>query len=108
MRTGSLNVRVALQSATEARDAFGGVTLSWATFATRWASIETTGGGETDVADSAHSGADHTVRIRYDSAVAATVPRNRVVYGSRTFEIVAVDHVDQRRREIVLRVKEQR
>ena len=43
---GNLRHRVAVQTATETKDAEGGVVFSWATDNTRWASIEWESGEE--------------------------------------------------------------
>lgn len=108
MRAGTLRHRVSLQSRSETRDAMGGTTLSWLTYATRWARIETTGGGESPVGAGVASETTHTATMRYDSSLSVVVPRNRVLFGSRVLDVVSVDKVEQRPILLVLTCKEQR
>lgn len=108
MRAGKLRHSLAIQSASESRDAMGGVTLTYSTYATRWGSVETIEGYEGVVGAGVQSGATHTVRVRYDAALSGTVPRHRIVFGSRTMDIVDVNNTDQRNVELVMTCKEQK
>lgn len=103
-RIGKLRHRVTIQSPAEAQDAgTGQVTLTWPTFATVWASIE--GGGGREFVSAALQQADATdvVEIRYISGV---TPRMRIVYGSRTLEILSAQDSDGRRRRLLLMCRE--
>lgn len=108
MRAGILRHRVSLQSRSETRDAMGGTTFSWATYATRWARIETTGGAESPVGVGVASETTHTVTMRYDSTLSAVVPRDRVLFGSRVLDVVAVVRDEQRPITLMLTCKEKR
>ena len=99
MRIGSLRNRIIVQSATETRDAEGGVIRAWAKVREVWGSIETTGGLEVEEADRMAARAMIGVVIRF---FAGLTTRHRVVMGARTFNIRAVDDVDNRHREMRL------
>lgn len=64
MRIGKLRHRLAIQRATETRDAHGGVTQTWATQTTRWGSVEPLNGRELIQAKQIQSFATHRVRLR--------------------------------------------
>jgi SPP1 family predicted phage head-tail adaptor len=98
MRAGKLDRRITIQRATETRDGFNNVTLTWpgTVIATVWASKE-------DVRDSERFssqevGAEITTRfqIRWSSDVENVNPKDRVVYDGRPYDIVAVKEIGRR------------
>ena len=92
--SGKLDYQAVIQTPTEGVNSIGEPTLSWATFATRWASIEPLSGGE-QVANMAMEGTvTHRMKMRY---TAGLKPKMRIVADSRTFEITSV--VEKGRRE---------
>ena len=103
MRAGRLRHKVSIQSATEARDAHGGVTRSWSESASVWASIEPLSGRELSEARQIAAETTHRIRLRYLSSLA---PDQRIVHDSRTFEIVSIANVEERNREMVVLAKE--
>jgi len=103
MRIGELRHRVTIQSATETQDSYGQAVLSFSTLATRWASIEQLSGREFFDASKVAAEVTHRVRIRYMTGI---TPKMRVVYGSRTFEIVAITNPEERNIALDLLCKE--
>ncbi|GJQ40299.1 MAG: hypothetical protein JETCAE02_27110 [Anaerolineaceae bacterium] len=86
----------------------GGTTFAWQTYATRWARIDTMSGGESPVGAGVASETTHTVTMRYDSSLSVTVPRDRVLFGSRVLDVVTVNRIEQRPIQIVLTCQERR
>lgn len=105
MRAGRLNKRVVIQSVTETRDSKGGITQTWATFSTVWASVEPLVGKEYFSSKQVNAETSIKIRIRYLTNVTSKM---RVKFGSRIFEIVSppID-IREGNREIVLMCKEQ-
>jgi SPP1 family predicted phage head-tail adaptor len=104
MNAGSLRHRITIQSVTETKDTFGGVTEAWGTHAAVWASIEPLSGRELLQAQQVQADITHRVRMRY---VAGVTTKMRVLYGSREFGIQVAINPEERNREIVLMCKEQ-
>lgn len=100
---GNLRHRVAVQTATETKDAEGGVVFSWATDNTRWASIEWESGEEGIDADQTDATRMGTVRMRYYSTL---TPQQRLLFGTRALNIISVHHDMDGIEETVVRVKE--
>ena len=103
MQGGRLRHRVALQSATTAKNAVGEDTRTWATFATVWAAVEVVGGSEYQAQEALHASLTHRVRLRYRDDVTR---EQRVVWRSRELEIESVEDPDDRRRELHLLCRE--
>lgn len=96
---GRLRERVTIQQAAEARNALGETTLSWATFAERWASVEgvtareALGAGQLDVSIT------HRVRLRY---VTGLTQQMRLIWRGRTLEIVSLlEHNNSSEHELI-------
>jgi SPP1 family predicted phage head-tail adaptor len=99
MRAGELKQRITIQHQTITRDGFGAEVPTWATLATVWAKIITTGGVETiDAPQVATATITHEVTIRWRSDV---TPLMQVLWGTRTLTIRAVVD-DNVRRMLVL------
>lgn len=88
--------RITIQSPAESRDSTGAVLVTWANFATVWASIEPVSGREYFAASQVQSSTDARIRIRYLSGVNQ---RMRVVYGAEVYDIGAVIEINHRGRE---------
>lgn len=86
LRIGSFNRRIIIEQLTEARDAIGGVTESWSTFAPLWAEFISQTGREFATAKQIHAALDCLIRVRY---VAGVTSKMRVRYGTRIFNIIA-------------------
>lgn len=85
MRAGALRHNVTIQQLTEADDNQGGYTSTWTTFATAAATVAPVKGEEMLEHKKLESTITHKIFIRYISGVTAKM---RIVFGSRTFEIV--------------------
>ncbi|KKL96985.1 hypothetical protein LCGC14_1839000 [marine sediment metagenome] len=103
MQIGRLRHRITIETPTDVLDDFGESTKTWSSIGTVWASVEPLSGQEKFEALQIYPEASHKVRIRYLSGVS---PDDHILFGSRTFEIVAVMNQMERNREIILTVKE--
>ena len=93
MRAGLLRSRVTIQQQTRADDAYGGATVTWSTFATRWAHLRPLRGSELIAAQQINSHVQGEALIRFTTGVDATM---RIVYGTRVLQILAVVNMDER------------
>lgn len=103
MRAGHLRRRIAIQALTEGTDAAGGPTRAYTTFATVWAALEPSNGRESDQADAYTARVTTKITIRY---LTGLVPTMRVLYGTRTFNILGVIDVEERHETMVLQCEE--
>jgi SPP1 family predicted phage head-tail adaptor len=87
LRAGRLRHRVSIQSVGTAVDGYGDLSNSWTTDASVWAGITPVGGTENNIAGELTGVATHSIKMRYRTGVTA---QNRIVFGSRTFEIESV------------------
>lgn len=102
MRVGSYRHKVLLQNATTTKNASTGQqTKTWRTAATQMASIAPVQGRAYFQAQGDRAEITHEIRTRYNPDVTITI-RDRVVFGSRTFEIRSVINERERDREWVL------
>jgi SPP1 family predicted phage head-tail adaptor len=86
MEAGKLRHQVELQRVAVAVDSHGDQTKTWTTIATVWASIEPLSGREFLQASQTMS--DVTVRIKLRAYPGITLtPKDRVKFGTRTFDI---------------------
>lgn len=110
MRAGKLRHRIQLQTASKAQDAHGEEIRTWPTAETDanatvvWAEVNDLTGRELLLAQQASSEATVRVRTRYTAGI--TSADCRVVYGTRTLQIVHVNNHDGRGRELELLCKE--
>ena len=104
MRAGQLRHRVTIQQAARVADGAGGATVTWSTFATRWAAVEPLNSDERLRADALETPITHRVRLRWLDGVR---PDFRVSHDGRVLEIVGHTNTDERDRELVLMCKEQ-
>jgi SPP1 family predicted phage head-tail adaptor len=82
----------------------GGNIVTWGTVTTCWAAVEPLRGREW-VESNLDANAEVTGKIvmRYKSGIS---PTYQVYFGSRTFEILSVIDIDERRKEMQLMVRE--
>ena len=99
MRAGKLRHLVTVERATETQDSAGEPIAAWSEFSKAWAAIEPLRGREFFEAQQHYGQVTHRVEIRYLEGIA---PKMRVVRGERSFDIQAVLHLEERRREIHL------
>lgn len=84
--------RVAVQSVTESSDGQGGLTETWATVATVWASINPKKGWEKSQAMQIQTPITHEVKMRYRSLTT----KQRLLFGSRVFHIKEIINPEER------------
>lgn len=87
LRIGPLRHRIALQAGSGTQGGYGNIPLTFSTYATVWASVEPLNGRELLNAQQIHAETTVRVRLRYLSTV---TNKNRIVFDSRTFEILSV------------------
>lgn len=84
---GDLRRRVEIQANTPAANSLNQPIDSWATVATRWASIEPASGTRFTASEQTRTLTTHKVVIRYYPGL---TPKYRIVYGSRVFNILQI------------------
>jgi SPP1 family predicted phage head-tail adaptor len=99
MRAGRLRHRVQIQAATDTRASDGSLTRTWATVATRWASVEPLNGRELYYAQQVQPLVSVQVTMRYYDGL---TPAHRLYWDSRAFEIASVTSTNERGREHVV------
>lgn len=101
---GTMKHRVTLQSISRVSDGQGGYTESWTDVADLWASIEPVKGYEKYQAMQVQTPVSHKMVIRYRSGVTT---KNRILYGSRVFDIKEVLNVNEDGRFLQIKALEQ-
>ena len=99
LRAGPLRYLVTIEQLAGTQDSTGAVNKTWTTVDTAWASIESLGGFERQVADQIAAGANTRIRMRYRDGI---LPSMRVKYGDRIFDIIDPGDPDGMRRELSL------
>ncbi len=89
---GKLTEIVVVQSAVETRNHLGEATLSWNTYATRWASVEGVSVRESLEGQQSTS-VTHKVQMRYLDGLTTQM---RIYWRGRTLEIISVLEHDRR------------
>lgn len=100
---GRLRHRVIIEQPDDSRSASGAIVKGWVEFASRWASIQPIRARETFQSKEFISEVTHQVKVRY---LEGLTNKMRLVFGTRTFDILEVLNVDERNRELVLSCKE--
>ena len=90
MRAGQLRHSVIIQRATTTQGDYGEPIETWATIVETWARIEQLAGKERFAALQVQADVDHRITVRYQSAIDGLVPRDRVIWGSRIYDIKSV------------------
>ena len=98
-----MNHRILIEQATATQDAYGAPTQTWATFAAAWADIVPASGFERVIASKTEAQVTHRIRLHW---LAGLLPTMRIIYNSRTFNIVAAINVDEKNREWMLNCQE--
>ncbi|WP_169331897.1 phage head closure protein [Zavarzinella formosa] len=101
---GKMDKRVAIQSVTRVSDGQGGFTDSWATDATVWANVNPTKGWEKFQAQQTQTPVTHKITIRYRSGITT---KQRVLFGSRVFNIKEALNPDEANAFLELQAIEQ-
>ena len=88
--------RITIQSKTVERDTFGDEVITWVEFDVVWAAVEPLTGREFLDAKMVTAEVTTRIRIRHQDGIS---PEMQVVFGSKTYDILAVIHVQERERE---------
>lgn len=94
---------VVLQRRGTAQDAAGQPIEDWTTLRREWAEITPTSGREFMAASGERADVTHKVCVWYGSGV---LPRDRILYGTRTFDIISVLDKNEGHRELDLMCRE--
>lgn len=90
-KVGAMDRRIIFQLATESRDTFGGVTVSWATHLTRWANLRyTRAAGESMESGRKTSIYQAIFTVRRDTQTAALTTKHRISYDSKFWDIRSI------------------
>lgn len=103
MRAGKLDQRITIQTNTVTRDDYGDPVDSWADTKTVWAEAITGGGREFYAAQKLFAETKVVFRVRYDSSIVVT---QRIVWLSRYYHILSINHVSGAYRELLIACKE--
>lgn len=101
MRAGQLRKRVQWQQRTVTTDSYGQAQETWSTVASCWASFKPGKGNEQEVAKEQRSYSPFEIRVRWPGGISFSTD-DRILYGSRTFNIQNINNVDERNRELVV------
>ena len=93
MRIGPLRNRIVIEEKSATQDAEGGEVVTWATFATVWASMQSITGREFFAAAQINSSVTVKFGIRWLDGV---TPAMRISFDSKLYNIVAVLDSDRR------------
>ena len=93
MRAGNLDIKIIIQSATDARDAYGAVIPTWDTFATVWARKKDIRGDEYFAAQQMNARVDAVFTIRYLSGLLETM---RIAYDGKLWDIRSIGNLGRR------------
>lgn len=86
---GLLNKRITIQEATETSDGRGGFTEGWLDTMTCWACIEPLFAKQIFEYRSLNVNASHRIKVRASITVEEN---NRILYGTRIFEVLTVEN----------------
>lgn len=90
---GSLDERITIEEPAETQNSVGETVLTWSTYATTWAKVESLSGREIERYAEVVGFTGHKVTIRYRAGVTTSM---RVVYDGRTLEIGSIIERDGR------------
>lgn len=103
LRGGDLRHTITIQRYTATQDSLGALVVTWATLITARAMVEAVGAQGRLETTPKQDLATVTYRVRIRHRTDATpVPKDRVIYGSKTLNIESVTDPTGRRREYVL------
>ena len=96
---GRMRERVTVQQATERRNSLGETTLEWATYATRWASVQGVSSREALELGQVDVSVTHRVRMRYVDGMTHNM---RLSWRGRVLEIVSLLEYDNRSEHVAV------
>lgn len=91
----TLRHRIIIQNVTRVRDAMGGWTESWGTFATVWADVHAMSAREVNFSESLGHRVTHRVTMRYLADIASDM---RISFDNRILDIQGFRNPDGRKR----------
>jgi SPP1 family predicted phage head-tail adaptor len=104
MRAGKLRTAAKIQQNTPTRDSIGGEIASWSDYVATWyCRLEQVKGGQMLRGRVVHAQAELVASGRY---VAGVTTKMRVTLGGRILDILAVNNIDSRDRELDLELQE--
>jgi SPP1 family predicted phage head-tail adaptor len=103
VKIGKLRHPITIEQVAETQDPDGSVIETWSTYANAQAAFEPISGREYFAAQTTQADVTHRISLRYVSGV---VPKMRVKYGTRTFDILSVINTNERNRELQLMCRE--
>ena len=104
MNIGLLNLRILIQKNAVVSDAIGNRKNTWTDYFTCYATIGGESGTEVHRAGETLESADLPFPVRYSSETAAVTPSGyRIVYGGELYNIIAVDHQNNKRKRLKFR-----
>lgn len=98
-----LRHEIILQSPNSIRDGEGGFHDGWATVTTTWASISPITAKQRDYYNSLSTEITHIIKIRGD---VACLDAYQVLFGTRVFELLTVENIQERNQLKILTCKE--
>lgn len=103
---GELDRRIVIQSTTESVELDGSITDSWATYATRWASIRYAKKASEDY-EAGRKTSMYTVIfiVRSDSTTRAITKKMRISYDSKIYDIRAINEQATEYRKMYLSIE---
>lgn len=103
INTGELNRQITFQTESGPQDSYGAAGGTWSDTAIVWAGVITTGGREFYAAQKLNSETTAVFKIRYRTGL---VPTMQIKYGTRYFNILNINDVDEGHREMLITCKE--
>lgn len=103
-RTGDRRHPVTIESLVTAQTTFGDETEVWSTVATVFAEIIPLAGTERIDGSEVHANATHRLNIRFRPSMSTSM---RIMYGSRTLQIISIRDIDERHHELELMCAEE-
>jgi SPP1 family predicted phage head-tail adaptor len=104
MNCGRLRHKIDIQIESTAQNSYGEQTQSWSNYLSSiWASIDPIAGKEYFASDKLNADVSHKIRIRFRTGI---LPKMRVKYNSRYFDIISVINFEERGKELLLMCKE--
>lgn len=99
-------LRITIQQQTTTQDSYNQPQDTWTDYTTVWASAVNKGGGEFYAAQKINAKTTEVFTIRYSSITKAITEDMRVKFGTRTFNILHINNVDERNIELQLMCEE--
>lgn len=106
MRAGRLRHRLSVERYTTTQDDWGDEVQAWESIATVWGSVEPLRGNERHRAMQVQATEEVRVLMRWQPDIADLNASDRIVFGSKVYDISAVLNIDERNREVHVMARE--